>query len=186
MQPSCATTDLSGSATANRANAQHSTGPRIEAGKHRSGLTSRTPILPSEGPSQYARHSTHLLDEYKPKTATEPQLVQELADTAWRLNRIPILEADLLSRAKNPPNEQAAIDFDIVDAHRALASLGMHGQRFLAGFTRPSNCCSPSRPSAASARNATLPALPESWKCINTKAFPTILPWMALFFQKTK
>jgi hypothetical protein len=36
---------------------------------------------------------------------------------------IPSLEAALLHRAANPPPEQAAIDFDIVDAHRAL---GMH------------------------------------------------------------
>src|ERR1700687_2541118 len=113
--------------TTNRDNAQHSTGPRTPEGKARSaqnalthGLTSRTAVLPSEDPAAFELHCQKLKDEYQPKTATEVQLVQELADTSWRLNRIPFLEADLLSRATNPPNEQAAIDFDIVDAHRLL------------------------------------------------------------------
>jgi hypothetical protein len=120
----------------NRANSLHSTGPRTESGKQRSsqnalshGLTARTAVLPSEDPDTYQRHIQQFLDEYQPATATETQLVQEIANTAWRLNRIPFLEAELLSRATNPPTKQAAIDFDIVDAHRALATLGLHGGR---------------------------------------------------------
>jgi hypothetical protein len=94
-------------ATANRAN--HSTGPRAETGQRRSaltnGLTSQTAVcLPRTRPPQ-------------PQTPTEIQLVHELADTAWRLNRIPLLEADPLACAANPPTEQAAISFDIVDTH---------------------------------------------------------------------
>ena len=126
---------------ANRANALLSTGPRTAAGKQRSslnavthGLTAASPVLPSEDPAAYQRHCRQFLDEYQPATPTESQLTQELADTAWRLNRIPLLEAALLDRAANPPTEQAAISFDIVDAHRALASLGMHGQRLSRQF----------------------------------------------------
>src|ERR1700694_979777 len=110
-------------AATNRANAQHSTGPRTEAGKQRSslnalrhGLTAQTAVLPTEDPAAYQRHIQQFLDEYQPATPTETQLVHDLANTAWRLNRIPLLEADLLSRAANPPPEQAAIAFDIVDA----------------------------------------------------------------------
>jgi hypothetical protein len=127
----------------NRANAQHSTGPRTSAGKHRAslnalthGLTSSSPVLPSEDLVAYQRHLQQFLDEYRPQTPTEQQLTQELAATAWRLNRIPLLEAQLLTRAMNPPTEQAAIQFDIVDAHRALASLGMHGQRLSRQFQK--------------------------------------------------
>ena len=127
----------------NRANSMHSTGPRTESGKQRSslnalshGLTARTAVLPTEDPDTYQRHIQQFLDEYKPATATETQLTQELADTAWRLNRIPFLEAELLSRATNPPTEQAAIDFDIVDAHRALATLGLHGSRLSRQFQK--------------------------------------------------
>jgi hypothetical protein len=127
----------------NRANAQHSTGPRTPAGKQRSslnalqhGLTSRSAVLPSEDLAAYQRHIQQFHDEYQPATPTETQLVHELANTAWRLNRIPLLEADLLARAANPPTEQAAIQFDIVDAHRALATLGLHGQRLSRQFQK--------------------------------------------------
>ena len=126
---------------ANRANAKLSTGPRTESGKQRSsqnalshGLTARTAVLPTEDPEAYQRHIQQFLDEYAPANATETQLVHEMADTSWRLNRIPFLEAELLSRATNPPTEQAAIDFDIVDAHRALATLGLHGARLSRQF----------------------------------------------------
>jgi len=132
-------------ASVNRANTQHSTGPRTAAGKQRSsqnalthGLTSRSPVLSTEDPAAYQLHCRQFVDEYKPATPTETQLTQELADTAWRLNRIPLLEAALLDRAANPPNDQAAIDFDIVDAHRALATLGLHGQRLSRQFQKVS------------------------------------------------
>jgi hypothetical protein len=128
---------------ANRANAAHSTGPRTPAGKQRSsqnalthGLTSRSPVLATENPADYQLHCRQFSDEYQPDTPTETQLTQELADTAWRLNRIPQLEAALLDRAANPPTDQARIDFDIVDAHRALATLGMHGQRLSRQFQK--------------------------------------------------
>jgi hypothetical protein len=130
-------------ASINRTNSQHSTGPRSAAGKQRSalnatthGLTSQSPVLASEDLAAYQRHCRQFLDEYEPATPTETQLTQELADTAWRLNRIPLLEAALLDRAANPPSDQARIDFDIVDAHRALATLGLHGQRLSRQFQK--------------------------------------------------
>jgi hypothetical protein len=127
----------------NRANSQHSTGPRTDAGKERSslnalshGLTASTAVLPSEDPSAYQTHCREFFDEYQPATATETHLVQELADTAWRVRRIPLLEADLLTRAANPPAEDIPIAFDIVDAHRLLASLGLHGARLSRQFQK--------------------------------------------------
>jgi len=130
-------------AAVNRANAQHSTGPRTEAGKQRSslnairhGLTAQTVVLPSEDPAAYESHRRQFLAEYQPATPTETQLVQELIDTSWRLNRIPLLEADLLARAANPPTEQAAIDFDIVDAHRLIAGINLQGTRLSRQFQK--------------------------------------------------
>ncbi|HLG98284.1 MAG TPA: hypothetical protein VKX49_18355, partial [Bryobacteraceae bacterium] len=127
----------------NRANAQHSTGPRTEPGKQRSslnsikhGLTAATVVLPSEDPDQYEAHRRQFFDEYQPANATETQLVQELVDTSWRLNRIPLLEANLLARAENPPDEQARIDFDIVDAHRIIASINVQGTRLSRQFQK--------------------------------------------------
>jgi hypothetical protein len=121
----------------NRANSQHSTGPRTEAGKRRSalnalshGLTCRTAVLPSEDPAAYEQHRRQFLKEYRPATPTETQLVHELADTSWRLNRIPLLEADLLSRAQSPaPSPQSP-----APAVAALATLGLHGQRLSRQF----------------------------------------------------
>jgi hypothetical protein len=100
---------------ANRANSALSTGSRAAA---------------------HQQHCRQFFDEYQPATPTETHLTQELADTAWRLNRIPPLEAALLDRAANPPSDQAAIDFDIVDAHRAVATLGMHSQRLSRQFQK--------------------------------------------------
>jgi hypothetical protein len=93
-------------------------------------------VLPSEDRAAIDAHRRSFFDEYQPATPTETQLTQELADTAWRINRIPTLEAALLDRAANPPTEQARIDFDIVDAHRALATLGMHYQRLSRQFQK--------------------------------------------------
>jgi hypothetical protein len=132
-----------GRAVINRANSRHSTGPRTDSGKQRSslnalrhGLTAASAVLASEDQAAYDAHRRGFFDEYQPATPTETQLTQELADTAWRINRIPALEAALLDRAANPPSDQAAIDFDIVDAHRALATLGLHYTRLSRVFQK--------------------------------------------------
>jgi hypothetical protein len=116
----------------NRANSQHSTGPRTAAGKERSsqnalrhGLTAQTAVLPTEDPDAYQRHIQQFLDEYQPVAATETQLVHEIANTAWRLNRIPLLEAELLSQNPNP---QTLIPL--------LATLGLHGSRLSRQFQK--------------------------------------------------
>jgi hypothetical protein len=121
---------------ANRANARLSTGPRTEAGKQRSslnalrhGLTARTAVLPTEDPEAYQRHIQQFLDEYAPATPTETQLVHEIANTAWRLNRIPFLEAELLDATQTmPPNPQSLIP--------QLATLELHGSRLSRQFQK--------------------------------------------------
>ena len=125
----------------NRANAQHSTGPRTRDGKLRSslnalthGLTGRTVLLPNEDPAAHQRHTQEYLDEYKPQGPTERQLVQELIDTSWRLNRVPALEAEVLTRATHPPTPEAAIEFDIVDAHQAIDKLALYSHRLSRQF----------------------------------------------------
>jgi hypothetical protein len=130
-------------AAINRANSQHSTGPCTPAGKQHSslnalrhGLTAASPVLPSENPAAYHAHRRRFFDEYQPATATESQLVQELADTSWRLNRIPLLEADVLARAAAPVPLDREITFDIVDAHRLLANLGIQGHRLSRQFQK--------------------------------------------------
>src|ERR1700728_4666613 len=41
-------------------------------------------------------HLKSFADEYEPRGATESNLVQALADTSWRLNRVAALETKLL------------------------------------------------------------------------------------------
>jgi hypothetical protein len=94
--------------------------------KLRHGLTAASAVLPSEDRAAYDAHRHSFFDEYQPATPTEAQLTQELVDTAWRLNRIPALEAALLDCAAT----------DIVDAHRALATLGLHYTRLSRQFQK--------------------------------------------------
>jgi len=93
---------------ANRANAQHSTGPTSPEGKAKvslnavkTGLTGRTVLLPSEEGIAYQA----LLHEYEkalqPVGVEERALVQSILDCRWRLDRIPGLEMALLTLIRN-------------------------------------------------------------------------------------
>jgi hypothetical protein len=86
----------------NQANAQLSTGPTSAAGKAKSslnavktGLTGRTVLLPSEDAALYEQHLARFVQEHAPVGDAEQTLVQSLADTQWRLLRIPSLEAGI-------------------------------------------------------------------------------------------
>jgi hypothetical protein len=129
---------------ANQANAQQSTGPRTEEGKARSalnaikhGLTAASALLPSEDPAAYQRHLQDFEDEYQPQNASEQFLTRDLADTAWRLKRIPILEAALLSACQElqPPDAPAPEDapasprMTSPEIERMFRALSTHGYR---------------------------------------------------------
>ena len=94
---------------ANRANAQSSTGPKSEQGKlvssHnalKTGLTGRTIVLPTDDVAAYQSLVALINQKFAPATDYEKHLVQTIADTEWRLLRIPTLEAGLyaLGRAE--------------------------------------------------------------------------------------
>src|SRR5580704_3855838 len=141
-------------AAVNKANAQKSTGPRTEAGKQRSslnalrhGLTGQTVVLPTEDHSAYERHSQSFLAEYRPKDATETQLVQSLIDTSWRMNRAAAVETNLFSlgiiemedrlRANHPEAEAAlAMAMAFREQMRALANISINSQRLARQFER--------------------------------------------------
>jgi hypothetical protein len=138
----------------NRANAQRSTGPKTETGKWRSslnalrhGLTGQIVVMPTEDMAAYQSHLKTFTDEYTPKGATEAQLVQQLADTSWRLNRAASLEANLytLAAARLPdplteaPDEiQAtmAIAAALESQSKALMNLSLHTQRLSRQFEK--------------------------------------------------
>ena len=106
---------------ANRANAQHSTGPSSPEGKLKSshnavrtGLTGRTILLPSDDLGAYENFVEILKRKYQPTEAYEKHLVQNIVDTEWRLLRIPALESgyyalgrhELAAECAHEPNEQ--------------------------------------------------------------------------------
>ena len=84
---------------ANRANAQLSTGAKTPDGKATSclnavktGLTGRTVLLHSDDAAEYQHHLAEFEKELSPVGPRERDLVQSIADTLWRLRRIPALE----------------------------------------------------------------------------------------------
>ncbi len=94
-------------AETNRANAQHSTGPKSAIGKLRSsqnsfqhGLYSKQLILPDEDPAEFDHLRATLRSEHQPANTTEEILVDELAQHFWRMRRFRALEA----RAFQPEN----------------------------------------------------------------------------------
>ncbi|MBV9034354.1 MAG: hypothetical protein JO182_07650, partial [Acidobacteriaceae bacterium] len=89
---------------ANRANPQLRTGPTTPEGKAKAslnalktGLTGRTVLLPSEDAEAYETHLLQYLERFAPVGNQETELVQSLADTQWRLHRIPGLEFGLFA-----------------------------------------------------------------------------------------
>lgn len=84
---------------ANIQNARLSTGPRTPEGKAasshnalKSGLTGKTVLLPNEDAALYQQHVDGFCGELKPVGDREIALVQSIADSKWRLARIPSLE----------------------------------------------------------------------------------------------
>jgi hypothetical protein len=137
----------------NRANAQHSTGPKTQAGKAktslnalRHGLTGQLVVMPTEDFEAYERHLKLFTDEYHPQGITESHLVQALADASWRLNRVAVLETNLLTRCIahplpfriDPPPDQNAMSIAsaLESQSKALANLSMHSQRLSNQFEK--------------------------------------------------
>ncbi len=92
---------------ANQKNAQLSAGPTSEAGKAKSSLnavksalTGRTVLLPGDHAAEYQRHLAAFTDEFQPAGLRECELVQSIADTWWRLRRIPALEMALFAKGR--------------------------------------------------------------------------------------
>src|SRR6267378_7775 len=138
----------------NRANAAHSTGPKTEAGKKRSslnayrhGLTGQTIILPAEDLVAYQAFTRTFFDDYKPVGTLEKQLVQSLADTSWRLNRVAALGSNLLDlgfdehsdsiSTEHPEAHAALVTIEALrDETHALAVFGLHTARLSRHFEK--------------------------------------------------
>jgi hypothetical protein len=129
----------------NKANAQHSTGPKTPEGKQRSslnalrhGLTGQIVVMPHEDLAAYQRHVKALNDEYNPQGHTEALLVQAIADATWRLNRVASTEATLqaVAGANQPDPVQEAIAASTASQSKGMSSLSIHGERLSRQFER--------------------------------------------------
>jgi hypothetical protein len=105
--------------TANRANAQLSTGPTSSEGKAKvshnalkTGLTGRTILLPSDDVAAYQAQVDRIFQQFAPESDEEKRLTQSLADTLWRLERIPSLEAGIYAIGRRELAAQFADEED--------------------------------------------------------------------------
>ncbi len=92
---------------ANQANAQHSTGPKTAEGKAiasknavTTALTGRTVLLAEDDLELYENHLAAYRYQFEPLTEVECLLVQCIADTDWRISRIPHLILALEAKAR--------------------------------------------------------------------------------------
>jgi hypothetical protein len=101
---------------ANRLNAERSTGPRTADGKERvasnalkHGLTGKRVVLPNEDPEEFDAFRSALWVDLGPQGALEEVLAEEIVADAWRLRRVPILEATVHARDEQELIVQAMI-----------------------------------------------------------------------------
>jgi hypothetical protein len=91
--------------TANRANAQLSTGPRSDAGKAAAsrnasshGLASSTVVLAREDAADFDRMLETYVREFAPSSEHQHFLVRQMVEARWRLERIRRVETALLDQ----------------------------------------------------------------------------------------
>jgi hypothetical protein len=113
---------------ANQKNAQLSTGPTSTDGKAKSslnavktGLTGRTVLLPGDDAAAYETHVSGFFARLQPIGDEERNLVQSLADTDWRLLRIPALEYAIYALGRIEladvfPNELPEVRSQLIEA----------------------------------------------------------------------
>jgi hypothetical protein len=119
--------------TANQSNAQLSMGPTSAEGKAKSsrnalktGLTGHTVLLPGDDAELYETKLLRCVESLSPVGEKETALVQALADTEWRLARIPGLEYGIYALARiefaDKFNDQPAeLHPGFIQAHTYLA-----------------------------------------------------------------
>src|SRR5580658_9382071 len=90
--------------TANIANAQKSSGPKTEKGKHRTrlnayrhGLTGQICLLTADEHEAFDQHCTGIRESLAPVGALETELAQSIAEDHWRLKRARAIETGIFA-----------------------------------------------------------------------------------------
>jgi hypothetical protein len=188
----------------NQANSQHSTGPKTAAGKQRSslnalrhGLTGQLVVMPTEDLHAYQDHVKSFTDEYHPQGATEAHLVQALADTSWRMNRVAALETNILTlAAAREPNAVSDAPAEVQGAlalascfenqSKALANLSLHTQRLSRQFERTVAQLRDLQKSRESHENYELDSLLEIMEMFESKGEPYNPPDDGFVFSEAR
>jgi hypothetical protein len=127
--------------TANRANAQKSTGPRSAEGKSASrfnalkhGMDAASVIIPGEDPAIYDALAVNYQRDYRPETPSENFHVDTMLRADWQKRRLMRVEADLHRTllAESPGASLAAALLTDSPAAKLLARV----QRQIAAFER--------------------------------------------------
>jgi hypothetical protein len=127
--------------TANRANAQKSTGPRSVEGKSASrfnalkhGLDAASIVIPGEDPADYEALAADYLSDFRPQSTSEAFNVQTMLRADWQKRRLQRVEADLFRTllAESPGAALAAALLSESAAAKLLARV----QRQIAAFER--------------------------------------------------
>ena len=127
--------------TANRANAQKSTGPRSAEGKSTSrfnalkhGIDAASIVIPGEDPADYDALVAQYQREYQPESASESFHVDTMIRADWQKRRLQNVEADLYHTilSESPGNSLAAV----LLAESPAAKLLIRVQRQIAAFER--------------------------------------------------
>jgi len=125
----------------NLQNSQSSTGPKTEEGKARSsqnslahGFYSKSALLPSENPAEYAAHQEAYLADLRPQGAVQADLALIVSDNMWRLRRARSLESGQSRSVAGRiglayERDKPCYYNEVVDQTRALESIGRHEQR---------------------------------------------------------
>src|SRR5262252_5550275 len=120
--------------TANQANAAHSTGPKTPEGKAaaarnatKHGLSGAFTVLPHEDQDEFDVLLACFRDEFHPNNQHESFLVEQMAQSRWRLARAGRLEAAIFEQMLNgyiPAGEDQRIAAKLMDGgDRALATI---------------------------------------------------------------
>jgi hypothetical protein len=129
---------------ANRANAEHSTGPRTPEGKQRSaanstrhGLASGSAVLPQEDAAALEQLQAQYLDEFQPATPHETFLVEQMTHSRWRIARLHRLEQTLLCTVADAQDDSSSPDMAIL-SHMQEKGVNVPNalQRYLAAAER--------------------------------------------------
>ena len=139
---------------ANHLNSQKSTGPKSPDGKKRSslnamrhGFTGQLLVVPEAESAIYQKHCHEYHAEFTPKGKLETDLVQEIADLRWSIDRIRAHESNLfaieavstrggLDSGDPDINSALAIADSLRDNVKVLATLSIYEQRKLRAFEK--------------------------------------------------